>query len=523
MTTLPILFHPVRAGLAGGWRALPVAAVVLLLCVPIGPDRQPPRLSVADGASAVLVAVCVVVLLRDRRRLLSRAGAAVLAAPAIGFAVATAASQDPVASLNGFVRYAQVFVLVPAATALLLRSRRDFRWVAGAVVAAALAQGALGVYQYVSGTGASYAGQRIRAVGTFGPVDVMGMATVVACGAVLALAMGLGAPARAPRWLRPVAVACAGLLLVPLVFSFSRGSWLSMAVAAAVVLLLVGLRTAMTALAVFLAALVVLVGGAGVGSALISERLSSITQVTDAPDRSVTDRYALWAAAASIWRDEPVTGVGIKGFPAHRDGHASLGLSSGSDTEGAGQEFRREPLLSPHNMYLLVLSEQGLVGITAVVGSWSALVVLGLRRLRRARRAGWPVDCGLAAMGLLAYLFADFLYGDIGGPSTVLTGVMFGLAAWWALSPAALAPSDAGARRVGPVAGDGRSARDGRAAGDGRAVRAAQAPAVPPAPPAAAGARAVRPAATVKTTPAMKTAPTAGRAAVRPDDGADSR
>lgn len=28
----------------------------------------------------------------------------------------------------------------------------------------------------------------------------------------------------------------------------------------------------------------------------------------------------------------------------------------------------------------------------------------------------------------------DFLYADIGGPSTVLTGIVLGLAAWWALA-----------------------------------------------------------------------------------------
>ena len=84
----------------------------------------------------------------------------------------------------------------------------------------------------------------------------------------------------------------------------------------------------------------------------IQERVSSITQVTEAPDQSVTDRYTMWAAALGIWREQPLTGVGLKGFPEHRDGHASLALSSGSDTEGAGGRISSQPLLSPHNMYL---------------------------------------------------------------------------------------------------------------------------------------------------------------------------
>ncbi|PZH02136.1 hypothetical protein C1I97_21805 [Streptomyces sp. NTH33] len=38
-----------------------------------------------------------------------------------------------------------------------------------------------------------------------------------------------------------------------------------------------------------------------------------------------------------------------------------LALSSGAEIAGAGAAYQRQALLSPHNMYLLVLSEQGLV------------------------------------------------------------------------------------------------------------------------------------------------------------------
>ncbi|WP_427154010.1 O-antigen ligase family protein [Streptomyces sp. TRM70308] len=415
---------------------LPVVAVVLLLCVPPGADDA--RVGPADAASAALVLWCAVRLLRTRARPLTRSAAVVLAAPAVAFAVATVASTDPAASLPGLVRHLQVFVLVPAAVALLLRDRADARLVAAAVLAAAVVQGAVGVHQYATGTGASYQGQDLRAVGTFGPLDVMGMSTVVAHGLLVALALGLAPPDRAPRWLRPAALGCAAALTVPLALSFSRGAWLATAVAGGAVLLLAGRRLALRTLAVVACAAVVLVGGLGVGSQRVGDRLASITRVTAAPDQSVTDRYALWAAAAGMWRAEPLTGVGVKHFPAHRDAHASLALSSGSDTAGAGRAFSREPLLSPHSMYLLVLSEQGLLGITALAGSWAALVVLGVRRHRlERRRPGGRArdDVGLIAVGLLCWQLFDFAYADIGGPSTVLAGVVLGLAAWWALRP----------------------------------------------------------------------------------------
>ncbi|HEY5835716.1 O-antigen ligase family protein [Streptomyces sp.] len=430
-----------------GWAAplLPALATVLLLAVPApaGDVSTAGKVTPADAASAVLVLTCAVRLLRERRRVLTPAAALVLGAPVVGFAVAAVTSLGPGVGVTGFLRYAQVFVLVPASLVLLLRDRRDFAVVAGSVVALALVQGGIGVWQYATATGASYQGENVRAVGTFGPSDVMGMATVVAYGMVIAVGYAL-APARSPR-VRRSALACVGALLVPLTVSFSRGTWIATAVACAAMTALAGRRQAVRAARMVLASAacaVLLVGGFGVGShvvgpRMIGERVTSITRVTDAPDSSVTDRYALWAAALSMWREHPLTGVGLKRFPEERDSHASLALSSASDTSGAGRPFTREPLLSPHNMYLLTLSEQGLPGCALLTGSLAAVLTASTARLLRTRRAGRQgPSAGLAATGLVLWSCVDFLYADIGGPSTVLTATVLGLSAWWALHPA---------------------------------------------------------------------------------------
>ncbi|MFI8486524.1 O-antigen ligase family protein [Streptomyces rubrogriseus] len=409
---------------------LAVVAVVALLALPLSPDGGAGA-HPADAVSALAVLYCALRLVRDRRRPLSRTAAVVLGLPVLGLAVAAAGAVSPGAGLAGLGRYLQVFVLVPAAVLLLVRDRADVRLLTWSMVGLALWQGALGVHQYATGTGASYQGERIRAVGTFGPQDVMGMATAVSLGLVCAVGLALG---RTPVRQRLFAAGCALVLLLPLALSFSRGAWIATAVTCTVQLLLAGVRRALAVGAAAVAAAVVLVGGFGVGTAMLQERVGSITQVADAPDQSVTDRYTMWAAAAGMWRERPLTGVGLKGFPEHRDAHASLALSSGSETDGAGAGYRRQPLLSPHNMYLLVLAEQGLIGLLALAGSWLALLVLGLRRLRAARRAHGAVpDCAFVACGLLVWQLTDFAYADIGGPSTVLTAVCLGLAAWWAL------------------------------------------------------------------------------------------
>ncbi|MFF9338597.1 O-antigen ligase family protein [Streptomyces sp. NPDC014773] len=414
----------------------PVLAVIALLLVP-GPDGAQGGTggtgTVADAASGLLVLICLVRVLRGGARPLTRTAAVVLGLPVFGVCLAAVTSNDPASSLPGVARYVQVFVLVPAAVLLTVRDRRDFAVVAWGLVALALLQGAVGVGQYLTGTGASYQGEDVRAVGTFGATDVMGMATVVAYGLVIVTGIALGSPAGRAR---TAALVCAGLLVVPLLLSFSRGAWIATVLACGIQLLLGGVRRAARVALAVGALAVVLVGGFGLGSEMVKERVTSITRVTAAPDQSVTDRYTMWAAAGRMWRSEPLTGVGPKGFPRYRDSNASVALSSGSDTAGAGAGFQRQPLLSPHNMYLLVLSEQGLVGLLALAGSWLALLVGALRR----RRAG--AECALVASGLLAWQLIDFFYADIGGPSTVLMSVVFGLAAWWALSPGTGAPAE---------------------------------------------------------------------------------
>lgn len=423
---------------------LPVVAVIVLLALPDAPGHEGGA-TLADAASGAVVLCCAVRLLYHRRRPLSPTAAMVLGMPVVGIAVAAAGTGVPGTAVAGFSRYLQIFVLVPAAVLLLVRDRRDVRLLAWSVVGLAVWQGAVGVHQYATGTGASYMGREIRAVGTYGPDDIMAMVTVVAFGLVCAVGLALGsAPVRQRVW----ALVCALLLVVPLAVSFSRGAWIATVLACTAQLVLAGLRRAVRVGAVVAAVTVILMGQFGVGSALLQERLSSIGQVAHAPDQSVADRYALWAAAADMWRERPLTGVGLKGFPEHRDGHASLALSSGSDTEGAGAAYRKQPLLSPHSMYLLVLGEQGLIGLLTLAGSWLALLVLGLRRLARARRARDPgLDCALIACGLLVWHLVSFAYADIGGPSTVLIAVCLGLSAWWALArPDPTFPEEAAAR-----------------------------------------------------------------------------
>jgi O-antigen ligase len=120
-----------------------------------------------------------------------------------------------------------------------------------------------------------------------------------------------------------------------------------------------------------------------------------------------------------------------------------MSLSSGSDVLDATQGFRRVELLSPHNFYLLVLSELGIVGAMAFAIYFISLTIASIRRAAIIKRPPVVRIFGLASVGVLVRLLVGGLYGDlVGGATTVLTAVLLGCVIWWA-SGAAVSGSKA--------------------------------------------------------------------------------
>jgi O-antigen ligase len=417
------------------------AGTVALACVPNGTTDVAASYHVtpADLGAAMFVGVSALSAIRDRRRL-PRPIAVALGVLVAALAVAALTSADVVAGLSGFIRYAELFAVLPAAVVLSLRDREDFRILAGALVGMALLEGAVGTRQALTGTGASVNGQNVRAVGTFGALDITGMAEVVAYGVLVAFGYGLAAE-RGRR--KTAAFLVATVLLVPLAYSQSRGAWIATAVAGLAILVLHSPRTALR-VAVAGAALGIAVagyssthsggGGAGNGSPQLSGRLSSLGSAvgvgSGGADQSVQDRYGLWQAAGEIWQSHPVFGVGLKEFPSYRDAHAPMDLSAYSDADDPSLGYVREPLLTPHNVYLLVLSEQGLVGMAAF-GLLAVVIAAGLVKGMRARPTGYQRAAGLAVTGFVVWQGVDFLYADLGGVVSLVLSLFLGVACWW--------------------------------------------------------------------------------------------
>jgi O-antigen ligase len=245
------------------------------------------------------------------------------------------------------------------------------------------------------------------------------MGNVVAVAAMILVAATLSFRGR----VRLAAAACLPLAIAPLIMSLTRGAILGFLASLVVVGAasrwqhLVGLLL-VTAIAAGLA-----FGVAGLGGT-VGVRLASIARAGSDPDQSVRDRYDLWHLAVDVWRTDPVRGVGIKNFAEYRDTYAPLGLSSGGDV-ASEHSYVRVQLLSPHNEYLLILSEQGVAGLAGYVSLLVVLLVAPTRLRRRPEPAARFV--GLATLGAAVQLCVITLYGELGGPSALLGATWIGL------------------------------------------------------------------------------------------------
>lgn len=354
---------------------------------------------------------------------------------------------DVGSTLQNLVRLTEMFLFFPVAFLLAIRSSADLCWL---VVVMALVVGfesAVGITQSLTGTGALYAGETIRAVGTFGAANINALGAL----SVIGLVFGLACLQFQALWLRSMGAAYTALSLGAIVFSMSRGAWIT---AAAVTLLI--LSRAKLRRGLLVGALGVVVAGFALSVAshtggAVAERAASIVEAQDTPDQAVIDRLTLWEAARAMIEDHPWFGVGPGQFSMQRDGYSSLALLGSSDIGGVGA-FERQAILSPHNMYYFLASGLGIpAGVLLALMAVAALVV-GTLRLRRTPRTdlllwlGGAMACGSVLTVLIGGLSEDF-----GGPTSIFIGWGLGLACWWAAQDT-LQPSAAvgpGARATG--------------------------------------------------------------------------
>lgn len=321
--------------------------------------------------------------------------------------------------------------------------RSQLWWLVGVLLLSGLLQAGIGVWQFgLRGDGPEHfiiLGGYYRAYGTFEQPNPFGgfmhMTGLLAAGIALSW---LGAWLRrwrfrdsppmmgsaARRWLLGMGWATAVLTTLALVFSWSRGAWLSFGVGAAVLALFWPRRRALGVGLLLVGAAALLVGiQTGLAPASVTNRLVSFgddlrfgdvrgVDINDA-NYAVLERLAHWQAAVDMARSDVWLGIG---FGNYEPAYDQFALINWPDALGHA-----------HNYYLNLLAETGVLGLAAYAIFWTAVLWQTLRLLRAddwlvrgVALGSLAVWAALAMHHLVDKLYVNNLYLHLGAMFGVL-------------------------------------------------------------------------------------------------------
>ena len=302
-----------------------------------------------------------------------------------------------------------------------------------ALLLAAIAQAALGLYQFVFQVGPEgfvLMGRFMRAYGTFDQPNpfggYLGLVLPLAYGIVYTGFGKLKATAAQKDWLTIalfwVALVACVALTGGVAASWSRGALLGLAAGLVLVILALGPRIWLTVSLVALLIVAAVPVEQYLSGGDIIERLIepvallqngdlATIEITDS-NFSTVERAAHWLAAWRMFEQSPWTGVG-------------LGQYATVYPEVAVPRWQ-DPLGHAHNIYLNLLAENGIPGLLAFLGVMIAWIAAAWRTIRRS--SGWQRALAIGVLGMLGHLAAHSLVDNLFVHDMYLyMGVMFGL------------------------------------------------------------------------------------------------
>ena len=209
---------------------------------------------------------------------------------------------------------------------------------------------------------------------------------------LIPVAVGLLLGARS-LWWKLVGLGTAGLGGLALIMTYSRGSWVGLAVAGVVFVFLWNRKL----LPMFIALALLCV------PFLPDHVLNRLLTIFNSGDTSTSSRVPLWEAAIGVLQRSPVTGAGLGG-DAGRAAVRELGTFHGS----------RGAFTHSHNVYLQLWLEHGLLGVAAFLAGCCNAVKRGAKasalsacppQARLVIIGAAAAVCGSLVSGMADYLF----------------------------------------------------------------------------------------------------------------------
>lgn len=282
-------------------------------------------------------------------------------------------------SLSNYVKDALIAIVVVA----LLRRPQQFRHVIYTLLVIGIFIGSLSVHQYLTRNFASdYGGFAVanymnivgatndyRLTGPLGDPNFFAQVMVV-----LAL-LGVERFVHDKNmWVKILAGLCAAVSALTVVFTFSRGAIVAMAVSMAIFFWIYRLKPAQTIVVLVLGMILLLFV-----PSTFYDRILTIKDVLPSnngelnvrQDKAIQGRASENLTALAMFTQHPLTGVGLNNFPQlYQDYTKSIGLAPSASQR------------SPHNLYLEVAAETGIIGLTVFL----IMVIVAFRSILSARK-----------------------------------------------------------------------------------------------------------------------------------------
>jgi O-antigen ligase len=258
---------------------------------------------------------------------------------------------DPLGAAQDVMRFATLVVIVLVVNQLLT-SERELKRLLIAVYASLVVPALVAAYQLATGSGYHVSGSFSRVRGTFDHPNPF--AIYLSMMMVMGVALLLQVRRTSVKLLLLVTVSGCGALLI---LTYTRSAWIAATAGMLVVALYQGKR-----LLPIIGLAAVAVGMLVPSVATRFDDLSTETTATGAAGNSLVWRFEYWGQALEL-SDDPITGAGLRTVRAQTD---------------VGKE--------PHNDFIRVYVETGLIGLSAYLWFLGSLVVMVRRSIRRTRR-----------------------------------------------------------------------------------------------------------------------------------------
>lgn len=331
-------------------------------------------------------------------------------------------------SLGNYVKDALIAVVVVA----LLRRPQQFRHVIYTLLVIGIFIGSLSVHQYLTKNfGSDYGGfavaRYMNIVGgtddyrLTGPVgDPNFFAQVMVVLALLGVERFLHDES---KWVKVLAGACAAISALTVAFTFSRGAIVALAVSLAIFFWIYRLKPVQTAVVLALGMILLLFIPSTFFDRILTIKdvlPSSNGELNVRQDKAIQGRASESLTAWAMFTQHPLTGVGLNNFPTlYQDYTKSIGLAPSASQR------------SPHNLYLEVAAETGIIGLAVfllMVGLAFRSILSARKKFQEARMDDYANMVTGFAIAFLGYMLAAiFVHAAYPRYFYLLIGIAFAL------------------------------------------------------------------------------------------------